>query len=638
MVRPATRDDASAGSARARERRDIVLLMALALGVKTLVLAQLADHPLLQATGGLDAEAYVALAARVRAGDVWLGPGAYFVSPLYVYFLAVVSAVAGPSLLAARVAQVVLGTLAVGLVWDAARHFYDRRAALCAALLAILTGVITFNEILIVQSALDPFLTALSLWLLARALASGDPRTFIAVGAAVGLHALNRPNVLAWAVVLPLLLAMSGGRRRAAVAVAAGVALALAPVAARNRAVSGQWLAVSSHGGLNFLIGNNPSADGTYRAVPGITPAIAGQERDARRVAEARTGRPLADAEVSSHFYGEAMRWMRDQPRAAARLFLRKLMLVVNRADVPLNESYAYYREEEGTLLRALPVGAGILVPLGAVGLVLLARSEPTRAAASWAAFAPVYAIAVAAFFVSGRYRLPLLVPLCIGSGIALARAWDAVRKGAVRSGAGIVAATAAVALVANVDLGLDDGRAGERTEMILHLVDAGRWPEAEVLLARTETSHPQPALLYARVGQALREQGRLAEAVALFERALRVEPHRLEARIALGQALLEAGRPGEAVPHLRAAHEGGLSAGYVLGLALSAAGDARDAEPYLREAVAQSPGDAAAQLNLAVVLAQLGREDEARAHAKEALRLRPAYAQARGLLDALSK
>jgi len=162
--------------------RDLVLLMGLALAVKTLVLAQLADHPLLQATGGLDAEAYVGLAARVRAGDLLLAPGAYFVSPLYVYFLAAVFAAAGPALLAARVAQVVLGTLAVGLVWDATRHFYDRRAALCAALLAISTGVITFNEVLIVQSALDPFLTALSLWLLARALRSGELRSDVPTG------------------------------------------------------------------------------------------------------------------------------------------------------------------------------------------------------------------------------------------------------------------------------------------------------------------------------------------------------------------------------------------------------------------------------------------------------------------------
>ena len=51
---------------------------------KLLVLSQLQYHPLLQPDGGLDAEAYVQLARRVLGGDVWLGPGLYYVSPLYL--------------------------------------------------------------------------------------------------------------------------------------------------------------------------------------------------------------------------------------------------------------------------------------------------------------------------------------------------------------------------------------------------------------------------------------------------------------------------------------------------------------------------------------------------------------------------
>ena len=54
--------------------------------------------------------------------------------------------------------------------------------------------------------------------------------------------------------------------------------------------------------------------------------------------------------------------------------------------------------------------------------------------------------------------------------------------------------------------------------------------------------------------------------------------------------------------------------------------------------AAAASPQDASVHLNLAVVLAQLGRFDEARTEAVTALRLRPDYPQARGLLDALPK
>src|SRR6266699_4371644 len=70
----------------------IVLLVA-ALLVKLTVMLQLKDHVLTQPDAGLDTTAYVALAERVLGGDVGLGPGLYFLSPLYIYFLAAVLAV-----------------------------------------------------------------------------------------------------------------------------------------------------------------------------------------------------------------------------------------------------------------------------------------------------------------------------------------------------------------------------------------------------------------------------------------------------------------------------------------------------------------------------------------------------------------
>ena len=85
---------------------------------------------------------------------------------------------------------------------------------------------------------------------------------------------------------------------------AAGLAVVLGLNAARNLAVSGHAVAIASHGGLNFYIGNHAGADGTYSPVPGIRPSIAGQATDSERVAEASFGRPLSPSEVSSYFYG----------------------------------------------------------------------------------------------------------------------------------------------------------------------------------------------------------------------------------------------------------------------------------------------------------------------------------------------
>ena len=177
----------------------VALIVTAAVIVKLVVLVQLWNHPLLQPHGELDTAYYVTLSQRVASEGVLAPIGAFFVSPLYVYFLAAVFT-SGGSLLAAQLVQIALGAAAVGLLFASARHWFGERAALVAAGLAILTGSFTFNEILILQSALDPFLVSWALYTLTRAMAGGGAGAFAAAGASLGLLALNRPNALVFAV------------------------------------------------------------------------------------------------------------------------------------------------------------------------------------------------------------------------------------------------------------------------------------------------------------------------------------------------------------------------------------------------------------------------------------------------------
>lgn len=634
-VRPSVHDaPRPAGTARAGAppRRPARLapawLLAAALAVKAVALLQLHGHPLLQPAGELDTAYYVALAREVAAGDLSAGGRVFFVSPLYVYVLAAVFAATSGSLLAAKVVQIVLGAAAVGLVFATARLWFGDRTARLAAGLALLTGSFTFNEVLILQSALDPFLTALSVYLLARAWLAPAPRAWFAAGAVLGLHALNRPNVLIVAAATGAWLAVAvarglrqqraiqvGGPRTGRVepgpavlaALVLGLGAVLAPVTVRNAMAAGELTLVSSHGGLNFYIGNHAGADGTYRAVPGITPSIAGQARDARRVAERALGRTLTDGEVSAYFYGLGWQWIRTHPGDALRLLARKLAYTLNATDVALNYSYAYYARDEPTVLRMLVVGPWLLLPLGLFGLIVARPAhadaatgslDPTRVRSPaerervgrawwpWAAYVPVYALAVAIFFVSERYRLPLLVPLSVTSASALAWLVSTVRAGRRRTWSVAVALLAGLALATNWNLGLDDGRAAERTEMIVHLVDAGRDREAMALLESTVPMARDLALVYFRAGQAFAERGDTGRAIGLLQRAHDRAPDRPEIRLVLGQALLDAGRPAEAAPHLLAALEAGVRsdlAAFDLARARAAAGDRSGAREALR-------------------------------------------------------
>ncbi len=598
----------------------LLAVTAAALAARAIVLASLDGHPLLRPEGGLDTDVYVDLARRVAGGDLFLrsAPEPFFVSPLYVYFAALVLFVTGGSLFAVTAVQVLLGAAAVWLAGDAARRLFGDAAAVPAALLLALTGVVAFHEATLLQSALDPFLAALVLWLLTRALGSDRLGAFLQTGLALGLFALNRPNVLPWAGVAALLLLVSRGVRsggRSAAALLLGTALGVAPAAVRNLTVSGEPVLVSSHGGLNFLVGNGPGANGVYRWLDGITPNISGQAADAKRIAEAEAGRPLTARETSAHFAGKAWAWISSERAAAAKLFARKVWYVLSGDEAPLNYPYPWYRRETAAL-RLLPVGPWLLVPLGAAGLALgLAGASglSRRDFAVWASFPPVYVLLVAAFFVATRYRLPLAVPLATAGGGAVALLAAAIRVRDFRRPALAAAVALPMAAVALWPTGLDDASAEEEARWVLHLVDAGD-PTARARADALARRYVHPGVLWFRVGQAQAVAGRLDEAIGSFERSLDIDAHQEETERLLAEA------------HSRR------------GIERTLAGNLDGARQDLETAVRLAPTDPRARLNLAAVLADQGDRARARMLAREALALEPGYEKARALLRALDR
>jgi 4-amino-4-deoxy-L-arabinose transferase-like glycosyltransferase len=629
-----------------RARRYIALLIILlaAFTTRLVVLAQLDAHPLLQPMGRLDSGVYVDLAQRVVGGDLLARTATrgepFFVAPLYVYFLALALTLTGGSLLGAKIVQVVLGMAAVALLYAAARPWFGHRAALAAAVLLALAGPVVFHETVLLQAALDPFLMALALALVSRALDRGRVPGGLLAGAGLGLFALNRPNALVWGVALALALPIAWGARRGlrlGGALALGLALAVAPATLRNLAVSGQPVLIASHGGLNLYIGNRAEADGTYRHVPGITPDIRGQESDARSLAQKATGRRLNAREADAYFRRLAGEWVAAHPLDAARLFLRKLAYVFGATEVALNYSYAYYSQDEPTLLGWLFVGAWLLVPLGLLGLGDRLWSGPTSrdplapsrdGFALWALVVPVYALSVALFFVSSRYRLPLLVPLAAGAGFAIVRLAQAVVAQERRRLVAYAAALVALFALALWPHHLDDGRAEERTAMLLWLVDNGQSDEALRRLPAVEATHSDRALLLYRLGVALGENRQAAAAVPLLERAQRLAPARGEAQLALGQALFDTSRPADAVPHLQAAWEAHVRpdvSGFDLARALAASGrDAAAAEQLARVPLPPT-ADAESFLAAGSFALQLGRPDLALSFFNQGLERHPA-------------
>jgi len=600
--------------------------------IKLIVVLQLKDHPLVQPDVGLDTTAYVELANRVRAGDLALGPGLYYLSPLYIYFLATALALTD-SFTAVRVLQIALGTLAVGAVFVTTREWFNERAAWFAAILTALTGLFSFYEALILQASLDTCLTALALLALTLGLRRGNSRWLFASGALFGIAALNRPNMAVAAAGVAFALLVTRRRLAPAAVVVAGLAAGMAPAAIRNAVVASEWSFASSHGGLNFYIGNSETATGFYHQIPGISPNIAGQASDARRLAEKALGRPATDAETSDYFFDQAWSWIRQEPWAALKLFAYKLGFAFHSQHIALPYSYPFYRFDARTILPLLAVGPWLLVPLGIVGLLFAAPSAERTSYVAWAAFVPAYGAAVALFFVAERYRLPLLVPLAIGAGAAMDAAARLITERRLRALVLPAICLAALFTAVNWPTRLHDGRWEEGLRMAQRLVILGRYDEADDWVKRLEPGAPRRGMAHHGVGLQLLVANQHARALTHLVEAQKLDAGHPSVEYALGQALLKNNRPQEAVTHLRKGIDGRVQvplAEYDLALALQATGDLPAAADAIRRIVPGDDQDAEVWMKLGRLATELKAPLVSEPFFQQAVRMRPDQASAR--------
>lgn len=433
-----------------RFSRFLRLLFLLSLLLRIAFVWQIRDLPT-QRWLVMDAQRYDELAHAIAAGS-WMPREAFYQAPLYPYFLAVIHTVTGGeggALLAVRLLQAVCGAFTAVLLALLARRLFGEAAGRAAGVLAALYGPAIFYVPLLLKSTLT--LLALSgavLLLVPRSERPGPGRTLFA-GLLLGVSALLQENLILLIPVVALWLLLSEARESrppwkmglvGTGALMLGAVLGLAPATLLNLAAGGELVVTSSQGGMNFYIGNARGASGTYAGLSAGSQNPESQREDARRMAAGfasrERGRPVAaeelsPGEVSGLFWRESWREIRADPAAWGRLLLRKTRLFWNAHEIPDAEGYDVYRREAGPLA-LLWLGFGVIAPLGLAGLGLAWRDTDPRArqgARLLTLLTLGLCLSVVLFFVFGRYRLPVVVPLIPPAGHALAVLIEAVRR-----------------------------------------------------------------------------------------------------------------------------------------------------------------------------------------------------------------
>lgn len=339
--------------------------------------------------------------------------------PVYPFFLAAVYALGGANLPAVWVSNALLGGAAVWLIFLLGDLVFGRRVAWGAAAMAAVHPQLVYYAALPLREGLQVLILLGAV--LATALACrrrASKARFAAVGLAWAACPLINSALLPAAVLAPAGIWLVGRRRKAALGVHAGIALAaclsvyaLWPL--RNYLVFDRFIPGVALGGSHLYVS---------LIVPN---EYAGTPKEAE-IVEAdpvmRAGALLTDEERDRHFYGAAAEWIRERPLGFVRVMLGSLVKLWRLYPYPRDYGADYRLIKWVSLL-----SDGWIIPLGFLGLVLAARRVPEAILFNLVLFAITAAYMV--FWAVVRYRLPMMPYIMLYAAYALERGLLRLRK-----------------------------------------------------------------------------------------------------------------------------------------------------------------------------------------------------------------
>lgn len=477
----------------------------------------------------LDSVVFSKMASDILDGDLLAGTQPFSVGPLYAYALAIQRALFGIDWTTTLVVQSIVGVGNVGLVTLVARRFASPVGACLAGVAYAAYAPALLLETKLLGETYCVFLTLLATWLLS----GGEPvagkriswRRLAGSGTCLGAACLARPDLLLF---LPLGLAWIAGvsrplgkrwrsvEWRAVLAWSVPVVFVVGLATARNYEVTGEFIPISTQGGVTFYQGNNPRAEGTFSVPEQLSGNKITQEREAKEVAERDVGRTLSHREVDEFWFGRGVDYLTLDPRATVHLIWRKFAYWVGSAEL----SAEYSVKAERCLTSSLDLA---FVPFGAMlaALVLGGGVAHRRAPALvvlLGAFVLSALLTGLIFFVTSRYRLAAAAHLAVFVGPA----YDQVARWVKGGWAG--ASLRLVVAASILGLSLLPGRRAERF---------------------------QAASEFYNLGNSHYRRGEFEAAVSSYLTALSVRPEYWQLQFNLAQAYASLGDQASASKHM---------------------------------------------------------------------------------------
>jgi 4-amino-4-deoxy-L-arabinose transferase-like glycosyltransferase len=546
------------------------VIMVAAIVIRIVWLAQLAGSDL-GSELSVDSQFYRSLANDIASGKS-LPAGALTFNPLYPFFLAAVFRLFGAGFLATRIVQALLGLVTVALVYLAGKRIVEgpRKGKLSgiavssvAMALAVLYPQFILYEGMFLGTTLEVFLLIVSFTLALemdedmhgeRVMQIVSKRVPPWLGGGIlglvcGAGSLGRPNLfLLLTAGIPVWMIARNWRKRIWIApvlgFAVGAGLLLMPPTIHNARSTGEFVPVTTHGGINFYIGNRPGTSGVYQPPEGMRGDMRGVIEDSRSEAERETGHAMTNAETSDYFMKKALQSIEGDPAAWLLLLGRKFVLMWNKIEVHDMPEVLYFQDSL-PLFKFPFIPFSVIAPLGIAGFIILLRSGRNRSIVCL--FLGSAHLSILLFYINTRYRLPIVPVVIILAALFVAWVAKEISRRRMKYAAFMIGLAVVVFFVVSDRTIVEANRGSVYVLLGTHYLKAGNEAKAAAAFAeayRLDPNRDTSIINYARI---LMTENQLERASQLYARAYDINPRYPGLAIEYAYTLERLGRHEEA-------------------------------------------------------------------------------------------
>lgn len=622
------------------------LIFVLAYVLRLVYIVEISGQPYFSAPA-VDAEYHDTWAQQIAEGDFTFEEGPFFRAPLYPYFLGFLYFLTGHDYFMVRVIQALIGALSCVLIFKLGTRLFNERVGLIAGFVSACTGIfIYFEAELLIPVILLPLDLAVILSLL-KARDRDRNLWWWLGGIFFGLSAIARPNILITLPVIVVLIIAKTHLKRSAVRmvlVSLGIIIPILPVTYHNL-MQGEFIPISTQGGVNFYIGNNAESDGATAVFPGLTNIW--RYEDAVEIAIEESGGDLSAGEVSDFYYRKGADFIFGQPAKWLNLMGRKVLLWFSRIEISNNKNIYFSAGDSILLQMSMYNGFWLYGSLGILGFGIFYGRKFEYRIIVW--FVILYSASVILFFVTSRYRVPTLPYFIIFAAAAADHIYNLFRQQEYPGVKRLIPLYLPILLLTSVNFlgvqkiarpyahfslgnayqkkgqpesaeqeylkALQADPAYKQVNLNLGVIyyDNEEYAKAEGHFLREIQLNPgfEAAFAYNNIGNIRVQQGLHEDALYFYEKSLQIYPKYEDGRINLG----------------RTCHD--------LGIIKINQDSLKAALDYFSRAVEYTPDEPMFRYNYGLVLGESGREAEAVEQMEIALRIEPRFQPAQDVIDA---